>query len=71
MPRKVYSIDCTWLIGHGNDINNLVTVDEIVDKDLPKRYVERNVFVFSELSELNKHTKKHVWLDICVTKLLH
>ncbi|KAJ6637356.1 hypothetical protein Bhyg_10086 [Pseudolycoriella hygida] len=36
MPRKIYSIDCTWLIGHGNDINNLVTVDEITKNALPK-----------------------------------
>lgn len=39
MPRKMYSIDCTWLIGHGNDVNNLVTVDEVADNALPKRYV--------------------------------
>ncbi len=65
MPRKIYSIDCTWLIGHGTDINNLVTVEEIADNVVPKRYVDRNVFVFSELS-LTK--KKHVWLDICVTE---
>lgn len=37
MPRKIYSIDCTWLIGHGNDINNLVSIDEIADNTLPKR----------------------------------
>ncbi|KAG4075970.1 hypothetical protein HA402_003796 [Bradysia odoriphaga] len=36
MPRKFCEIDCTWLIGHGNDINNLVTVDETTDNALPK-----------------------------------